>query len=220
MNTMNIELARHNMVEQQIRTWDVLDPRILDLVAHAPREDYVPAPYRNLAFADLNLPLGEGEVMMMPKLEARLLQALDIRPQDKILEIGTGSGYLTSLLAALGKHVVSVELNPELARTAAERLAAHGVKNVTLEIGDGARGWDKQAPYDVIVITGSLPVLPENFQNSLAPGGRLVAVVGNSPAMEALLIRRRNERHFETRSLFETDLPPLRNAYEPARFVF
>jgi protein-L-isoaspartate(D-aspartate) O-methyltransferase len=220
MNAMNIELARHNMVEQQIRTWDVLDPRVLDLVARAPREDYVPAPYRNLAFADLNLPIGAGEVMMTPKLEARLLQALDIRPQDKMLEIGTGSGYLTSLLAALGHHVVSVEIIPELARAAGEKLAANGVHNVTLEIGDGARGWDKQAPYDVIVITGSLPVLPENFQHNLAPGGRLSAIVGKSPAMEALLIRRLNERHFETRSLFETDLPPLRNAYEPARFVF
>jgi protein-L-isoaspartate(D-aspartate) O-methyltransferase len=220
MNAMNIELARHNMVEQQIRTWDVLDPRVLDLVARAPREDYVPAPYRNLAFADLNLPIGAGQVMMTPKLEARLLQAIEIRPQDKMLEIGTGSGYLTSLLAALGQHVVSVELDPELARAAAERLAAHNVKNVTLEIGDGARGWDKQAPYDVIVITGSLPVLPENFQNSLAPDGRLFAIVGKSPAMEALLVRRLNDRHFETRSLFETDLPPLRHAYEPDRFVF
>ncbi len=220
MTNLNFELARHNMVEQQIRPWDVLDQRILDLVSRAPREDYVPAPYRGLAFADLNLPIGRGQVMMAPKLEARILQELEINPKDRILEIGTGSGYFASLLAALGGHVTSVEILPEFKDAAEKKLAAHGVKNVTLEQGDGARGWDKHAPYDVIVVTGSTPVLPEGFVRSLAPNGRLFVIVGKSPVMEARLVRRLAGDSFEEKSLFETDLPPLINAYEPAKFAF
>ena len=217
---MNFEIARHNMVEQQIRPWDVSDDRVLELIARAPREDYVPAQYRNIAFADLNIPLGHGEVMMSPKLEARLLQELEIAPTDKILEIGTGSGYLTALLASLGQHVVSVDIEPEFTMTAANKLGRHGIRNITLETGDGARGWDRQQPYDVIVITGSLPILPEAFRQSLAPGGRLIAIVGQSPAMEVLRVRRVDAVAFREDSLFETDLPPLRNAIEPAKFVF
>ncbi len=219
MNALNVELARLNMVECQVRTWDVSDPRVLELVARAPREDYVPAAYRNLAFVDMNLPLGHGQVMMAPKLEARLLQALDIGPKDRILEVGTGSGYLTSLLAALGGHVVSVEIFPEFSESAARRLAAHGVTNVTLEVGDAAQGWARNAPYDAILITGSLPVLPEGFVQSLAPHGRLIAVVGTSPAMEVKLLRRLDGARRET-SLFETDLPPLLNARAPSAFRF
>ena len=217
---MNFEIARHNMVEQQIRPWDVSDDRVLELIARAPREDYVPAPYRNIAFADLNIPLGHGEVMMSPKLEARLLQALEIAPTDKILEIGTGSGYLTTLLASLGRHVVSVEIRPEFTVEAAAKLGRHGVRNITLETGDAARGWDRQQPYDAIIITGSLPILPEAFRQSLAPGGRLIAIVGQSPAMEVIRLRRVDAVAFREDSLFETDLPPLRNAIEPAKFVF
>ncbi len=217
---MNFEIARHNMVEQQIRPWDVSDDRVLELIARAPREDYVPAPYRNIAFADLNIPLGHGEVMMSPKLEARLLQALEIAPTDKILEIGTGSGYLTALLASLGRHVVSIDIEPEFTMTAATKLGRHGVRNITLETGDAARGWDRQQPYDAIIITGSLPILPEAFRQSLAPGGRLIAIVGQSPAMEVIRLRRVDAVAFREDSLFETDLPPLRNAIEPAKFVF
>lgn len=216
---MNLEQARFNMVEQQIRTWDVLDPRILELVGHAPREDYVPVQFRQLAFADMNLPLAHGQVMMQPKTEARVLQELEINPSDRILEIGTGSGYLTSLLASLGKHVHSVDIFPDFSRDALEKLARHGHKNVTLEVGDAAGGWDRHAPYDVIVLTGSVPMLPEAFKASLAPRGRLFAIVGRSPVMEALLIRKVDNGYSEA-SLFETDLPALVNARAPATFVF
>lgn len=216
---MNIERARFNMIEQQIRTWEVLDQRILELIAHAPREDYVPTTYRNLAFADMNIPLGHDQVMMQPKVEARLLQELEIEANDKMLEIGTGSGYLTALLASLGKTVYSVEIFADFSRAALEQLARHGHKNVTLEVGDAAAGWERHAPYDVIVLTGSVPVLPETFKNTLAPNGRLFAIVGTSPAMEALLIRRLEGDNFSEHSLFETDVPALVNAKAPVKFV-
>jgi protein-L-isoaspartate(D-aspartate) O-methyltransferase len=218
--TLNLEVARRNMVLQQVRPWDVLDQRVLDLIARAPREDYVPAGMRNLAYVDMNLPLGGGQVMMAPKYEARLLQELEIKPTDKILEIGTGTGYLTSLLASLGKHVYSVDINPEFTRTAGERLAAHGILNVTLETGDGANGWDKHAPYDVIIITGSLPSIPQPFRKQLAPGGRLAAIVGDSPVMEAMIVRRLDAENFSETAAFETDLPRLANVLDPAKFVF
>lgn len=219
MNALDVELARLNMVESQVRTWGVTNPRVLELIARAPREDYVPASCRNLAYADMNLPLGHGQVMMAPKLEARLLQTLDLNPRDKILEVGTGSGYMTSLLAALGGHVVSVEIFPEFSREAAHKLEAHGVKNVTLEVGDAADGWARSAPYDAILITGSLPVLPESFAQSLAPHGRLIAIVGQPPAMEVRLVRRLDGARREI-SLFETVVPPLINARAPAAFRF
>jgi protein-L-isoaspartate(D-aspartate) O-methyltransferase len=220
MSDANLEIARHNMVVSQIRTWDVLDEHILGLVSRAPRQDFVPPALRNLAFTDMQLPLGHGEVMMAPLVEARLLQALTIRPTDKVLEIGTGSGYVTWLLAQLARKVHSVEILPEFTQRASEKLAAHGASNVELEIGDGARGWDKHAPYDVIFVTGSLPILPEGFKKNLALRGRLAVIVGQSPAMEAQLITRLTESSFETQGLFETDLPPLRNALAPDKFVF
>jgi len=219
MNAPDVELARLNMVESQVRTWDVTDPRVLALLARAPREDYVPARYRNLAFADMALPLGHGQAMMPPRLEARLLQALDIGPKDRILEVGTGSGFMTSLLAALGAHVVSVEIFPEFSQEAARKLEAHGVNNITLEVGDAADGWSRGAPYDAILITGSLPVLPASLFDALAPHGRLLAVVGTSPAMEVKRIRRLDGARHET-VLFETDLPPLVNARAPSAFHF
>lgn len=220
MSTLNFDDARRTMIESHIRPWEVLDPRVLELIARTPREDYVPAQYRALAFADMNIPLGQGEVMMAPKLEARLVQELELDPKDKVLEIGAGSGYLTALLAALSKHVVSVEIEPQFSAEAAVKLARHGVRNVTLETGDGARGWDRQQPYDAIVLTGSTPILPEAFQQQLAVGGRLIAIVGTAPAMEVKRIRRVADQSFETDSLFETVIPKLRNALEPARFVF
>jgi len=220
MSEMNFEVARFNMVQQQIRTWDVLDPRVLDLVGKMPREDFVPPAYRKLAFVDMNIPLGQEQVMMAPKVEARLLQELEISPQDKILEVGTGSGYMTALLASFGAHVYSVEIIPEFSTQAAAKLAAHQIGNVTLEVGDAARGWGRHGPYDVIAITGSLPILPDSFRNSLKVGGRLFAIVGQSPVMEAKLIRRVSQTSWSEASLFETSLPPLRNALEPSKFVF
>jgi protein-L-isoaspartate(D-aspartate) O-methyltransferase len=220
MTSLNFEAARQTMIKSQMRTWHVHDDRILDLIARMPRQDYVPAASRNLAYVDMNISLGHGEVMMTPKTEARLVQELEIDPKDKILEIGTGSGYVTALLANLGRHVVSVEIRPEFTTEAATKLARHGIRNITLEVGDGARGWDRQKPYDVILITGSLPILPEAFRDSLAPGGRMIAIVGQSPVMEVKRIRRLDGNIFTEDSLFDTDLPPLQNVIEPARFVF
>ncbi|MHB8536330.1 MAG: protein-L-isoaspartate O-methyltransferase family protein [Sulfuricaulis sp.] len=220
MTSPNFEVVRNKMIESQLRTWDVSNQRVLDLVAQLPREDYVPAACRNIAYADMNIPLGHGEVMLAPKLEARLAQELEIDPQDKILEIGTGSGCTTALLAALGRHVVSVEIRPEFTTAAAANLAQHGVRNITLEVGDAALGWDRQQPYDVILVSGSLPILPETFQQSLAPGGRMIVIVGQAPAMEVRRIRRLDAHAFHVDSLFETVLPPLVNAAAPSRFVF
>ena len=220
MTAINIESARHNMVVSQIRTGSVLDDRILELVGRGPRQDFVPHALRNLAFVDMQIPLGHGEVMMAPLVEARLLQELAIKPTDKILEIGTGSGYLTWLLAQLGAKVHSIEIRPEFTDRASGRLAAHGARNVELGIGAGARGWDQHAPYDVILVTGSLPMLPEGFKKNLTVGGRMVAIVGRPPAMEAQRITRITESGFDTRGLFETDLPPLQNALTPSAFVF
>lgn len=220
MPDINMETARYNMVEQQIRTWDVLDQGILDLVGSAPREEYMPQQYRNLAFVDMNIPLGRGQVMLAPKMEARLLQALEIQKQDNILEIGTGSGYMTSLLATLGKHVYSVDIFPEFTQQAQNALEQHGVNNVTLETGDAAAGWEAHKPYDVIVITGSMPELPSSFVDSLAPGGRMIAVIGESPVMDVRLIRKIGEHDSIQNSLLETDIPALINAKKSQTFVF
>jgi len=217
---MDFERARFNMVEQQIRPWDVLDQQVLDLLSRMRREDYVPEPYRALAFADLEIPLGHGEKMLQPKLEARMLQELTLKDTDQILEVGTGSGYMTALLASLGGHVYSVEIIPEFSVSAAAKLRAHGIVNVTLETGDAARGWDKHAPYDAIVLTGSVPVLPDAFQKSLKPGGRLIVVVGEPPVMEARLITCVSSGVYNSIGLFETCIAPLKNALQPERFVF
>ena len=220
---MELEQARFNMIEQQIRPWDVLDQKVLDLLARIPREDFVPPESRRLAYADTAIPIGEGEVMMHPKLEGRMLQARDLHPTDVVLEVGTGSGYVTALLASETRHVYSVDIHPRLQEAAARRLADHGIENVTLESGDAAQGWDKHGLcYDVIVITGSLPVLPESFQQTLNRGGRLFAVVGEAPVMEAVLLRRVGEHQHDIsrEDLFETEVPPLRNAPQPRRFVF
>ena len=217
---LDFERARFNMVEQQIRTWEVLDPKLLDLLFRMRREDYVPQQYRALAFADMEIPLGHGETMLAPKLEARMVQELALRPGDKILEVGTGSGYMTTLLASLGGHVCSVDLIAEFTRSAGARLAAHGIANVTLETGDAARGWDRHAPYDAIVLTGSVPVLPEGFAKCLARGGRLVAVVGEPPVMEARLVTCHAAGACNTTGLFETCIAPLKNALQPEKFVF
>ena len=221
---IDIERARFNMVEQQIRTWEVLDQQVLDLLFAVRREDFVAPQYRSLAFVDMEIPLADnaptGERMLAPKLEARMLQELAVKPTDRILEVGTGSGYMTALLAKRGAHVTSFEINPAYSAVAATRLSAHGIANVTLEVGDAARGWSKHAPYDVIVLTGSVPVLAGEFQQSLKPGGRLLAIVGEAPAMQARLTTCAGGGAYDSVSLFETCIAVLRNAPQPERFVF
>ena len=217
---MDIERARFNMIEQQIRTWEVLDPTVLELLARVKREDFVPARHRALAFVDMEIPLGHGEKMLQPKLEARMVQELMLKAQDRVLEIGTGSGYMTALLASLAEHVYSVDIVPEFTREAGAKLLARGIRNVTLETGDASRGWSAHAPYDVIVLTASTPLLPKAFQDSLKPEGRLLAVVGEPPVMEAELITRVARDAYSRAVLFETCIAPLQNALQPERFVF
>jgi len=217
---MNLEQARINMVEQQIRTWEVLDQEVLDLLYVIPREDFVPPQHRALAFSDLELPLGEGERMWQPKLEARVLQELALKRTDRVLEVGTGSGYLTALMAYRAAEVCSVEIRAALADFGRRNLERHGADNVILEIGDAARGWARHAPYDAIVLTGSTPILPQGFLDQLAAGGRLFAVVGEAPAMQARLVTCTAPGASSSVDLFETVLRPLANAEQPRRFRF
>ncbi len=217
---MNLEQARTNMVEQQIRPWEVIDQDVLDLLYVVPRENFVPPAARNLAFVDMEIPIGEGERMWAPKIEARALQALAVRKSDRVLEVGTGSGYLTALLAHRAAQVLSVEIKPALAAFGRANIERHGVDNVTLETGDAARGWAGGAPYDVIVLTGSVPILPQTVLEQLAPGGRLFAVVGEAPIMTAQLISCAVAGSFRTLGLFETVLAPLDNCEQPSRFRF
>jgi protein-L-isoaspartate(D-aspartate) O-methyltransferase len=219
---MDFEQARFNMVEQQVRTWDVLDPAVLDLLGTLPRENFVPEDRRSLAFADLELPIGHGEVMLAPKMQARIAQEVMLTPSDRVLEVGTGTGYLTAMLARLAGSgsVTSVEIHPDLAQGARARLSALGIDNVKVEVGDAARGWAFGGPFDVIVLTGSLPMLPDAFQKQLKRGGRLFAIVGERPVMTARLIVRESDTAFGAVTLFETVVDPLRNAQQPKRFVF
>ncbi|HXV07335.1 MAG TPA: protein-L-isoaspartate O-methyltransferase [Burkholderiales bacterium] len=217
---MDIERARTNMIESQIRTWEVLDQRVLDTLSAVKREEFVPERYRPLAFVDMEIPLAHGEVMLAPKLEARMLQELTLKESDRVLEVGTGSGYMTALLASLAGHVYSVELHPDLSATAAGKLAAHGIVNATLEVGDAAQGWSRHAPYDAILLTGSVPVLPPRLRAQLRPGGRLLAVVGDPPVMTARLITCVTDGAWNDTGLFETCIAPLRNVPQPERFVF
>jgi len=216
---MNLEQLRFNMIEQQIRPWDVLDPRVLELLKVVRREQFVSPASRALAFVDTEIPLGHGAAMWQPKLEARALQALALQPTDSVLEIGSGSGYLSALLARMAAQVTSVEIEPELSAQAARNLATHNITNVTLQVGDAAQGWG-EAEYDAIVLTASVPVLPPAYKQQLKVGGRLFAIVGDAPAMQAQLITRTAADTFETRTLFETNVDPLRNALQPERFVF
>ena len=219
MSEMNLDQAHFNMVEQQIRPWEVLDQQVLDVIANIPREQFVPQQYRNLAFADVRIPLGHSQVMMNPNVEGRLLQALSITAADNILEIGTGSGYLCACLAQLGRQVISVDIFPELTQTASQTLQKLGIKNTRLYTGDAAKGWKEQR-HDVIAITGSLPSLSKRWRESLNIGGRLFVIVGESPIMEALLITRTSEDEWTQESLFDTELPALLNVKKPSAFVF
>ncbi|MEJ2760005.1 MAG: protein-L-isoaspartate O-methyltransferase [Gammaproteobacteria bacterium] len=217
---MNYEQARMNMIEQQIRTWEVLDQGVLDLITEVHREDFIPDPYKPLALADMNIPLNHGEVTMTPKMEARIIQSLDIRREDKILEIGTGCGYFTALLAHSGKIVYSIDIYEDFTRYAGNLLARHHIDNVQLYTGDGLSGWPEHAPYDVIAVTGSIPVYTPCFEQQLAVGGRLFVIVGESPIMEACLVTRVGQDEWSRESLFETDLPPLVGAHKATTFEF
>lgn len=212
--------ARFNMIEQQIRPWEVLDPTVLDLLFRVRRENFVPATHRNLAFVDMEIPIGHGEVMLSPKLEARMLQSLAIQSGDVVLEVGTGTGYMTALLASLGGHVYSVDIQAEFTRLAGINLTENSIRNITLETGDAAPGWPSRGPYDAIVLTGSLPVLPDTFAEMLKAGGRMIAVVGEAPAMEARLITRSTSGDVHATSLFETSIRALMNAPQREKFLF
>lgn len=217
---MNFDQARFNMVEQQIRPWEVLDPRVLSLLETIHREDFVPVRYRKLAFADIAVPLDHGQVMMRPKIEARMLQALDLQEDETVLEIGTGSGFITACLAALSKRVVSVEIFEDLHQAALLDLQDKGVLNVELFVGDVMNGWQPEQAHDVVVVTGSVPEVPEQFKGWVNPGGRMFVITGESPAMEAKLLRRLDVTQWAEESLFETDLPRLINAEPPPEFEF
>jgi protein-L-isoaspartate(D-aspartate) O-methyltransferase len=221
---MNLEQARTNMVEQQIRPWEVLDQDVLDLLYSVPREEFVPPSCRNLAFTDMEIPIGEGERMWAPKIEARVLQELSPRRSDRVLEVGTGSGYFTALLAHRSAHVYSVEIRPALAAFGKGNIARHGVDNVTLLVGDGANGVPAGLPYggpfDIVALTGSVPEFPRALLDSLAPGGRAFAVIGEAPVMSAKIITCSAAGALRTVELFETVLAPLANCRQPSRFSF
>ncbi len=222
---IDVERARINMVEQQVRPWEVLDQSVLDLLLVVKREDFVPPQYRALAFTDMEIPLrvdgyDSGESMFAPKVEARILQELGIKPHEHVLEIGTGSGYMAALAAHKAQHVLTVEIDERLARFGADNLVRAGVRNVKVDTGDGARGWPARAPYDVIIVSGSLPVLPESLLSQLKIGGRLAAIVGDAPVMTAQIVTRVADGAYDTLKLFETNVKPLRNAWRPSTFRF
>ena len=217
---MNIEQARFNMIEQQIRPWNVLDQDVLDLLHVVKREQFVPAAYQNLAFADVEIPLPGGEAMLAPKFEARILQETGVKKHETVLEIGTGSGYMAALLAHRAARVTTVEINPETAELAKKNLANAGIHNVTVEVGNGAQGWEKGAPYDVIVISGALEVLPEAILKQVKVGGRVAAIVGQAPVMEAAIITRTGENTYSTVKVFETNVRYLTGAPVPSHFQF
>jgi protein-L-isoaspartate(D-aspartate) O-methyltransferase len=217
---MNFEQARFNMVEQQIRPWEVLDSRVLSLLETVHREDFVPVRYRKLAFADLAIPLDCHQVMMRPKIEARMLQAIELAEDETVLEIGTGSGFVTACLARLARRVVSVEIFPELQEAAAVKLKDKGVGNIELFVGDVMGGWQPEQAHDVVVVTGSVPQVPEQFLGWVNPGGRLFVVTGDSPAMEARVLTRLDVTEWSQESLFETDLPRLVHAEQAPQFEF
>jgi len=217
---MNLEQARYNMVEQQIRTWEVLDQEVLDLLMTVKREQFVPPACLKLAFADTAIPLGHGAAMLPPAIEAKILQALQLHKSGKVLEVGTGSGYMAALLGARSGHVHTIEIEPALAAQARANLARQGAGNVTVIEGDGALGWPAQAPYDAIVLSGSVAGIPDALLAQLKVGGRLLAVVGEAPLMQVRLVTCVGEGRFQSVNLFETSIPRLRNVPERGRFVF
>jgi protein-L-isoaspartate(D-aspartate) O-methyltransferase len=216
---LNVESARAQMIAQQVRAWDVSDERVLATLEAVRREEFVPEAYRDTAFADVAIPLGHGQSMLPPKLDGRILQALELKATDEVLEVGTGSGFLAACLAALALRVRSLEIYPDLAALAARNLRSAGVTSGSVETMDALR-FEEVGRYDAIAITASLPCYDARFERALKPGGRLFIVVGASPVMEALLVRRASGAACARTSLFETDIAPLVNAPQPPRFVF
>jgi protein-L-isoaspartate(D-aspartate) O-methyltransferase len=217
---MNVELARFNMIEQQIRPWNVLDPAVLALLAVVRREDFVPAAYRALAFVDCEVPLPEGECMLAPKVEARMLQELALQRHERVLEVGTGSGFMAALMAHRARGVVSLERHASLAAAATSNLRRAGISNVNVRVLDGARGAPQDAPFDAIVLSGSVAAVPQALLQQLAPGGRLVGIVGDEPMMRAVRVHRLADSRFDSRDLFDTVAPRLHGFEEPSRFHF
>lgn len=216
---MNFEQARQNMVENQVRPWEVLDYDVLETLKSVRREDFVAPAHRNVAFADLTLPLGHGEVMMKPVIEGRVLQAIALTKTDAVLEIGTGSGYLTACLARLGGTVTSIDMHADFVDAARQRLSAAGVTNVFLATAEAVNGYTPAGVFDVVVVTGAVHAVPEKFVRWLKVGGRMFVVRGDSPAQTAVLLTHEGEGRFREESLFETDLPYLAHAAPVKRFV-
>jgi protein-L-isoaspartate(D-aspartate) O-methyltransferase len=210
---MDFEKARFNMVEQQVRPWDVLDPRVLAVLSEVPREQFVPDEYKNMAYVDTRIPLGsyEGQpcTMAKPTIDGRILQELDIQDEDLVLEIGTGSGYLTACLAKLGRHVDSVDINEDLTAMAEKSLHALNITNVNLSTGDASKTWEQKQYYDVIVISAAMESIPESYKKMLAPGGRMFVITGEAPAMTAHRVTRTSKNKWTTEDLFETSIEPM-----------
>jgi protein-L-isoaspartate(D-aspartate) O-methyltransferase len=220
MNPKNLEQARFNMIEQQIRTWNVLDKDVLASLAIVKREQFLPENQQSLAFTDTELPLADGSLMLSPKMEARIVQEVAVKKHEKALVIGAGTGYLPALLAFHAQQVVCVESSPLLFEVANKNLQRQKVSKVHLELGDASKGWSKEAPYDVIVVTGSLAILPEEFKQQLKVGGRLFCVLGTAPIMTAYLMTRVSETEYATKALFETNVPLVPHAERPSAFSF
>jgi protein-L-isoaspartate(D-aspartate) O-methyltransferase len=216
---LDVNTARRQMIEQQVRAWEVLDLRVLEAMERVRREEFTPPAFRDLAFADMCVPLGHGQSMLAPKLEGRILQSLDLGPDDDVMEVGTGSGYFAACLGALVRSVRSIEIHPDLAAAARENLTRANVHNVSVETAD-AYALPNTDRYDAVVLTGSLPVHDARFEQWLEAGGRLFVVIGQGPIMEARRITRTGPGETEVQSLFETVMPPLIHAVEPPKFVF
>jgi protein-L-isoaspartate(D-aspartate) O-methyltransferase len=215
----DVQFARRQMIEQQIRAWEVLDLRVLEALEQVRREEFVPGPYRELAFADTCVPLGHGQVMLAPKVEGRILQALDVRPTDRALEVGTGTGFFAACIGQLAQSVKTIDLFPDFVAAATQTLGRVGAHNVTAAIADATQLAERDA-YDVIALTSSLPVYDARFERALKVGGRLFVTVGTGPVLEALRVTRTGSDDWMRESLFETGMPPLIHAAEPPRFVF
>ena len=217
---MNLEKARFNMVEQQIRPWQVLDPQVLHVLSNVQRELFVPAPYQALAYTDTDIPLGHGQEMVPPRIDARLMHDLQLSSQDKVLDIGTGSGYLAALLAARAERVISLEINPELAQQARQNLQRAGVTNVDVRVADGSQGAAADGPFDAIVLGGSVAEVPKALLEQLKLKGRLIAIVGTEPIMTATLFTRTGEASWTTQARWDTQAPRLQGFAGPSRFHF